>query len=43
MRNVFVCGGYTGHGMGFAVNATRVLTRHMVDGDPIPAWLRANR
>jgi gamma-glutamylputrescine oxidase len=43
MRNVFVCGGYTGHGMGFAVNATRMLVRHMVDGDPIPAWLRANR
>ncbi|HEV7678975.1 MAG TPA: FAD-binding oxidoreductase [Candidatus Dormibacteraeota bacterium] len=43
MRNVYVCGGYTGHGMGFAVNATRVLTRHMVDGEPIPAWLRANR
>jgi gamma-glutamylputrescine oxidase len=43
MRNVYVCGGYTGHGMGFAVNATRILSRHMVDGDQIPTWLRANR
>jgi glycine/D-amino acid oxidase-like deaminating enzyme len=43
MPNVYVCGGYTGHGMGFAVNATRTLVAHMHDGADIPAWLRADR
>jgi glycine/D-amino acid oxidase-like deaminating enzyme len=43
MRNVYVCGGYTGHGMGFAVNATRTLVAHMLDGADIPPWLRAAR
>jgi glycine/D-amino acid oxidase-like deaminating enzyme len=43
MPNVYVCGGYTGHGMGFAVNATRTLVAHMHDGDAIPPWLRVDR
>jgi glycine/D-amino acid oxidase-like deaminating enzyme len=43
MPNVYVCGGYTGHGFGFAVNAARTLVRHLLDGDAIPAWLRASR
>ncbi len=43
LPGVHVCGGYTGHGMGFAVNATRVLVDHLVDGAPIPPWLRADR
>lgn len=40
---VFVCGGYTGHGMGFAVHAARRLVQHIIDGAAIPAWLRADR
>jgi gamma-glutamylputrescine oxidase len=43
MRNVFVCGGYTGHGMGFAVHAARALVANMLDGDALPPWLRADR
>jgi hypothetical protein len=29
--------------MGFAVNATRTLVAHMLDGADIPPWLRAAR
>ncbi len=36
---VLLLGGYTGHGMGFAVNAARALVAHLVDGTPIPGWL----
>jgi glycine/D-amino acid oxidase-like deaminating enzyme/RimJ/RimL family protein N-acetyltransferase len=43
MRNVHVCGGYTGHGMGFALHAAQRLVGHMLDGDALPAWLRADR
>ena len=44
MPNVYVCGGYTGHGMGFAVNAARVLVASILDGgDAIPSWLRSAR
>ena len=43
MPGVYVCGGYTGHGMGFAVHATLRLVQHIVDGVAIPAWLRADR
>ncbi|HXA27557.1 MAG TPA: FAD-binding oxidoreductase [Candidatus Angelobacter sp.] len=43
MPNVYICGGYTGHGMGFAVNAARTLVAHLHDAAPIPAWLRAGR
>jgi len=43
MPNVFVCGGYTGHGMGFAASATRTLVAHLLDGGAIPPWLRSDR
>jgi gamma-glutamylputrescine oxidase len=43
MPAVYVCGGYTGHGMGFAVQATRRLAAHILDGEPLPRWLRADR
>jgi len=43
MPGIYVCAGYTGHGMGFAVHATRVLVAHLLDGAAIPAWLRSDR
>ncbi len=42
-RHVHVCAGYTGHGMGFAVNAASALVRRMLDGEPPPRWLDAAR
>jgi gamma-glutamylputrescine oxidase len=42
-RHVHVCAGYTGHGMGFAVNAASALVRRMLDGEPLPRWLDAAR
>jgi gamma-glutamylputrescine oxidase len=42
-RNVHVCAGYTGHGMGFAVNAASALVRRMLDGESLPSWLDAAR
>ena len=42
-RHVHVCAGYTGHGMGFAVNAAAVLVRQILDSNPVPAWLDAQR
>ena len=42
-RRVLLCGGYTGHGMGFAVNAAAALTRHLLDAVPLPSWLDAAR
>jgi glycine/D-amino acid oxidase-like deaminating enzyme len=42
-RHVHVCAGYTGHGMGFAVNAASALVRRMLDSNPVPAWLDAQR
>jgi glycine/D-amino acid oxidase-like deaminating enzyme len=42
-RRLHVCGGYTGHGMGFAVNAGMALTRWLVDSVPLPGWLDAAR
>ena len=42
-RHVHVCAGYTGHGMGFAVNAASALVRRMLDSEPPPAWLDAQR
>ena len=42
-RHVHVCAGYTGHGMGLAVNAAAVLVRRMLDGEPLPPWLDAAR
>jgi glycine/D-amino acid oxidase-like deaminating enzyme len=43
MPNVYVCGGYTGHGMGFAVNATRTLVAHVAEAAAIPSWLSSER
>ena len=40
---VFVCGGYAGHGMGFAVHAARTLVRHLGSGASIPGWLDPSR
>lgn len=42
-RRVHVCAGYTGHGMGFAVNAAAALTGHLLDSVPVPPWLDASR
>ena len=42
-RRIHVCAGYTGHGMGFAVNAARVLTAGLIDSDALPAWLDVRR
>ncbi len=36
---VLLLGGYTGHGMGFAVHAARTLVSHLVDGTAMPGWL----
>jgi gamma-glutamylputrescine oxidase len=40
--NVFVCGGYSGHGLGFAVNAAAVLVDSW-SGGSIPSWLDPGR
>lgn len=42
-RRIQVCAGYTGHGMGFALNATAALARQMLDSEPLPVWLDAAR
>ncbi len=42
-RRVHVCAGYTGHGMGFAVNAAIALTRAMLDSQALPGWLDVAR
>ncbi len=43
LRHVHVCAGYTGHGMGFALNAAAGLARLMLDAHPLPAWIDAAR
>jgi gamma-glutamylputrescine oxidase len=40
---VYICGGYTGHGMGFAVNCARRLAEHLTGGPPPPAWMNPAR
>ncbi len=40
---LFVCGGYTGHGMGFAFNASRRLAGLLLDGQEPPAWMAPAR
>jgi gamma-glutamylputrescine oxidase len=40
---IYVCAGYTGHGMGFALRAAAALARQMLDSEPLPAWLDAAR
>ena len=42
-RRIHVCGGYSGHGMGFAVLAAATLARHACEGAGLPAWLDARR
>ena len=42
-RRVHVCGGYTGHGMGFAFNAAASLTGLLLDATAVPEWLDAGR
>jgi len=42
-HRVLMLGGYTGHGMGFAVHAARSLVDHVSDHVPVPAWLEAAR
>jgi gamma-glutamylputrescine oxidase len=42
-RRVHVCAGYTGHGMGFAVNAATALAARIVDERALPAWLDVAR
>jgi gamma-glutamylputrescine oxidase len=42
-ERIFVCAGYTGHGMGFAVNAAAALTRLLLDSQSPPAWLDISR
>ncbi|HEX6547915.1 MAG TPA: FAD-dependent oxidoreductase [Candidatus Dormibacteraeota bacterium] len=39
LPGVFVCGGYTGHGLGFAFECARRLAEHLSGGQPPPAWL----
>jgi glycine/D-amino acid oxidase-like deaminating enzyme len=43
VKRIHVCAGYTGHGMGFALNAASALTRHILDSQPLPSWLDAAR
>jgi gamma-glutamylputrescine oxidase len=38
-----VCGGYSGHGLGFAFNAARLLVDHLAGAGSIPAWLDPGR
>lgn len=42
-RHLLVCGGYTGHGLGFAVHAARALAAHLLDSEALPRWLAAGR
>lgn len=42
-RRIHVCGGYTGHGLGFAINAATALSGQLLDSTPLPAWIDAAR
>ncbi|MBJ7608902.1 MAG: FAD-binding oxidoreductase [Candidatus Dormibacteraeota bacterium] len=42
-RRVHVCGGYTGHGMGFAINAARASVGQLLDSQALPPWLDITR
>ncbi len=41
--NVYLCGGYSGHGMGFAAHAARRLVDLIQGGVALPAWQKADR
>jgi glycine/D-amino acid oxidase-like deaminating enzyme len=43
LPGVFLCGGYSGHGMGFAFNAARRLAAHISTGASLPEWIRVER
>jgi gamma-glutamylputrescine oxidase len=40
---VYLCAGYSGHGMGFAFNCARLLADSILGGAPLPGWLLASR
>jgi len=40
---VFLCAGYSGHGMGFAFRAARLLVESLAGGEPLPAWMSPAR
>lgn len=40
---VWMMGGYTGHGMGFALQCARVLVERICDARPLPDWLDTAR
>jgi glycine/D-amino acid oxidase-like deaminating enzyme len=42
-RGTFISAGYSGHGMGFAFLAARVLVEHLDKGGLLPAWLSPDR
>jgi gamma-glutamylputrescine oxidase len=39
-KNLYICGGYSGHGMAFAFHAARSLAEHLTRGAQLPAWTR---
>lgn len=43
MPGVYVCGGYTGHGLGFALECARRLAGHLRGGAAPPSWLDPGR
>jgi glycine/D-amino acid oxidase-like deaminating enzyme len=42
-HRIHVCAGYTGHGMGFAINAATALSRQLLDSTPLPGWIDVAR
>jgi gamma-glutamylputrescine oxidase len=42
-RRIHVCGGYTGHGLGFAINAATALSGQLLDSTPLPPWIDVSR
>jgi glycine/D-amino acid oxidase-like deaminating enzyme len=40
---VFICAGYSGHGMGFAFNCARLLAGSMLSAESVPGWLSPAR
>ena len=43
MAGVYICAGYSGHGMGFAFNCARVLADSILGGAAPPAWFDPGR
>jgi glycine/D-amino acid oxidase-like deaminating enzyme len=39
MSRVFICGGYSGHGLNFAFMAARLLANHIASGTDLPSWM----